>query len=73
MAYIQADQESVQAAIIALATGSRVVSVTTGDKTIQYGQADIDKLRALLSEIKAELSAAAGRQRFVLTATSKGL
>jgi hypothetical protein len=73
MAYTQADQENVQAAIMALATGSRVVSITMGDKTIQYGQADTDKLRALLSEIKVELKAAAGRRRYLLTSTSKAL
>jgi|WetSurSiteA1Bulk_404760.scaffolds.fasta_scaffold32912_3 hypothetical protein len=73
MAFTQTDQESVQAAVIALATGSRVVSATMGDKTIQYGQADVDKLRALLSEIKTELSAAAGRRRYLLTSSSKGL
>jgi hypothetical protein len=73
MAYTQADQENVQAAIMALATGSRVVSITMGDKTIQYGQADIDKLRALLSEIRVELNAAAGQRRYLLTSTSKGL
>jgi hypothetical protein len=73
MAYTHEDLENVTAAIIALARGERVVSVTAGNRTVQYAQADMDKLRALQSEIRVELNAAAGRQRFVLTSTSKGL
>jgi hypothetical protein len=73
MAYTQADLDSVTAAIIALARGERVVSVTAGSRTVQYAQADMDKLRALQAEMKAEIGATAGHQRFVLTSTSKGL
>ncbi len=73
MAYTRADLESVTAAIIALARGERVVSVTAGNRTVQYAQAELDKLRALKAEIEAELGAAAGRRRFVLTCTSKGV
>jgi hypothetical protein len=73
MAYTQTDLDNVTAAIIALARGERVVSVTAGSRTVQYAQADMDKLRALQAEIRAEINAAAGRQRFVLTTTSKGL
>lgn len=73
MAYTQVDLDSVTAAIIALARGERVVSVTAGSRTVQYAQADMDRLRALQAEMKAEIGAMAGRQRFVLTSTSKGL
>jgi hypothetical protein len=73
MAYTQADLDNVTAAIVALARGERVVSVTAGSRTVQYAQADMDRLRALQAEMKAEIGATAGRQRFVLTSTSKGL
>ena len=73
MAYAQTDLSNVTAAIIALAKGERVVSVTAGNRTVQYALTDIDKLRALKSEIESELGSSHGRRRFVLTRTSKGL
>jgi hypothetical protein len=73
MAYTQSDLESVEAAIVALASGQRVVAVTIDGVTVQYGQADLDKLRALRLEIQRELRFSAGRPSFYLTRTSKGL
>lgn len=67
------DLANVTAAIIALAKGERVVSVTAGNRTVQYALTDLDKLRALKSEIETELGSSAGRWCFVLTTTSKGL
>jgi hypothetical protein len=44
-----------------------------GGKLIEYGQADIQALKDLRSEIAAEIEAAAGSSSFYLTTTSKGL
>lgn len=73
MAYTSLDLTSVSSAIIALASGTRVVSVTISGKSIEYGQADLKSLRALRDEIKAEINQTAGRDSFVLTRSSKGL
>lgn len=74
MAYTSTDLTNVQAAIIALAEGKRVVSVSTNGKTIQYGAAQMKELQALRDAIQAEIgSATTGSRRFVLTATEKGL
>jgi len=72
--YTAADLTKVEAALVALAEGKRVVSVTTNGKTIQYGPADIKALQTLRDSIQAEIdSASTTRRRFVLTTTEKGL
>lgn len=73
MAYTATDLANIQAAILALAAGTRVVSVSVNNKTITYGQAQIKELQALCDEIKADVAAAANTKRFVLTRTEKGL
>lgn len=72
MAFTPTDLANVQKALIALATGSRVVSVNVGDKTINYGSAQINELRALRDEIRGEVEPA-NQRRFVLAQTDKGL
>jgi hypothetical protein len=73
MAYTQDDLDAVTEAIIQLASGRRVVSARIGDTMVEYGQADLARLRELKAEIAAELQSADGRRRFVLTSTSKGV
>ena len=73
MAYSAADLAAIEAAILELAKGERVVSVTIDGRTVQYQQADLEKLAALRNQMQSESQAAAGRPRFVLTSTSKGL
>ena len=73
MAYSETDLESVKTAILALATGERVVKVSLGDKLIEYGQAQLKDLRALRAEIEADLETQSGKSRVFLTQTSKGL
>lgn len=73
MSYSAADLVAVEAAILELAKGERVVSVTIDGRTVQYQQADVEKLTALRNQMRSESQAAAGRPRFVLTSTSKGL
>ena len=73
MAYTQTDLSNVTTAIISLAKGERVSYVGSAGQIVQYAPADIDKLRQLKAEIEAELGSAAGRRRFILTATEKGI
>ena len=74
MAYTQDDLTSVQAAVIGLATGKRVVKVMlTSGKTIEYDTAGLKELKQLRAEIQAELNAGTGKRRFFRTVTSKGL
>lgn len=73
MSYTEADLENIKRAILALATGERVVKVALGDKQIEYGQAQLKDLRALRAEIEANLELQAGKSRVFLTQTSKGL
>ena len=73
MAFTPTDLTNVQTAIMALAMGTRTVSVSIGTKTITYSQAQLSDLRALREEIVAEVGSTAGRSQFVLTQTEKGL
>lgn len=71
MAYTQADLDAVKAAVIALATGQRVTSVTfSSGKSVQYGPASLPDLRALESSIASELG---GKRRQLLVSSRKGL
>ena len=57
MAYSQTDLESVEAAILALAKGERIVTVSVAGNRVEYGQADLPQLRALRAEIRNDLTA----------------
>ena len=72
MAYTSADLTNVEQAIIALASGTKIVRMTIGDKSFEYGQADISDLKKLRAEIHAELAESTIRPKFVLTQTGKG-
>lgn len=72
MAWTQADADQVRAAIVALAAGNRVVTVTYAgppERSITYGQAQLGELRALLAEMDRAVSGASTFRRF---AFSKG-
>ena len=72
MAWTQADADQVRAAVVALAAGKRVASVTYAgppERSITYGQADLAALRALLSEMDRSAGGAPTFRRF---AFSKG-
>jgi hypothetical protein len=70
MAFTDADLTNVDAALVALARGQRKVRLTMGDKSIEYSDINIDKLKAFRNEIAAELSVT---PRFFMISTSKGL
>ena len=55
MAYTSTDLANIEAAILALATGTRIVSVSYGDKQITYSQSDLPQLKILKSDIQASL------------------
>lgn len=55
MAFTSTDLTNVETAISDLATGSRVVSVTVGDKVINYQRVDLPELYKLRGIIKADL------------------
>ena len=55
MAFTSTDLANVEAAIVALATGTREIRVTLNGKTIQYAEADLDKLISLKSVISASI------------------
>ncbi|SEM78826.1 gpW protein [Syntrophus gentianae] len=72
MAYSETDLSNLEAAIIALATGSRKVRVAMGDKIVEFSDTDLDKLKSLRRDMMAELPGTAN-QRYFLTTTGKGL
>jgi len=74
VAWTAADVTTYENAIRDLVNGDRIVRVTTSSgRSVEYGQADLPQLRALLAEARAEVAAAAATTRFVLTRTEKGL
>ncbi len=56
MAFSSTDRANVEAALVALATGTRVVQVSIGGKNIRYSEADIKELQDLLALIKQDSS-----------------
>lgn len=72
MAWTQQEVDQVRAAVMALATGARVVSVSfTGPpaRTVSYAPADLKSLRELLAEMERSAGA---RPAFRRVAFSKG-
>jgi hypothetical protein len=73
MAWTQAETDQIRAAILALATGARVATVSYAGppaRSVDYSEVDLDKLRALLAEMTAS---AGGGPSYRLAATRKGL
>lgn len=73
MAYSSTDLESVQTAVLKLATGERVVSVSIEGKTIEYSRPDLGKLETLRNNIISEINRTSKKSSCILTKTSKGL
>ena len=71
--YTEANLTAVRAAKLALASGTRKVSFSIGDKSVTYGQTDMAALELLEQQIFLELQTATARPRFFLTSTGKGL
>jgi len=60
MAYTATDLANIDAAIRAIIAGTRTVSLTMGDKTIQYTAVKLPELQALRTEIATEVGMASG-------------
>ncbi len=60
MAYTSTDLANIDIAIRAIIAGTRTVSLTMGDKTIQYTAVKLPELQALRTEISMEVGMAAG-------------
>jgi hypothetical protein len=73
VAWTQADADSIKAAIVALVTGQRIVTVTFGDRTNTYQQADLPQLREALAMVEAELGRATRPKQFHGYHRGKGL
>ncbi|MCE5334394.1 MAG: hypothetical protein LLG06_07360 [Desulfobacteraceae bacterium] len=75
MAWTDADEDTVKAAILARERGEQIKRITAQDgRSVEYAEgASLRDLMSLLSEIRSARNAASGRRRFVLTSTSKGL
>lgn len=73
MAWTQAELDQVKAAVLALATGARVVTISYAGppaRSVSYGIVDLAQLRALQAEMTRELG---GGTTYRLAATRKGL
>jgi hypothetical protein len=73
--YTQADVDAVKAAIVALASGQRKVTVAYADRSVQYQQADLADLQQLLATMQADVNASSGtpRPRQWFGTSSKGV
>jgi hypothetical protein len=72
MPWTQADADQVRAAIVALATGTRVVTVSYAGppaRSVQYADTDLPQLRSLLAEMERTATSA---PRFRRVAFKKG-
>lgn len=75
MAWTQQEVDQVRAAILALATGQRAVTVTYAgppSRSVTYHTTDLAALRTLLAEMQGSVSAAAGSS-YRLATTRKGV
>lgn len=74
MAWTQTDADAVRAAIVALATGARVVNVTYAgppSRSVTYHATDLAALRTLLAEMEGSVAAQTGNS-YRLATTRKG-
>jgi hypothetical protein len=72
MAWTQADAEKVREAIVALASGTRVVTISYAGppaRSVAYGIVDLPSLRSLLAEMDRQVG---GAPRFGRFAFKKG-
>ncbi len=63
---------SVEAAIVSLMSGERVVRVSHGDRMVEYGQAKLKDLRDYKASLVATINALSNRPRHYRISTRKG-
>ena len=71
--YTKNNLDDIEQAILSLAQGRRVVSISMNGRTVAYGPTDLASLKQLRDEIKTELARSRGRKRYALLTSSKGL
>ena len=59
MSYSATDLANIEAAILSLALGKRVVAIEVAGKTHSFQAVDLEKLRALRADIAVDLASAA--------------
>ncbi len=72
MAFTAQERDQLKAAVLALATGTRVASVAFVDRTISYQPSDLDQVRQLLAAAESDV-AQANRPRAYRIVGSTGL
>jgi hypothetical protein len=70
--YTERDLNKVKRAILYLAEGKRVVSVSLAGREVKYGQAELPQLQDLANEIQSALSKSTS-PRYSLIQSEKGL
>ena len=70
--YTERDLNKVKRAILYLAEGKRVVSVSPAGREVKYGQAELPQLQDLANEIQSALSKSTS-PRYSLIQSDKGL
>ena len=70
--YTERDLKKIKRAILSLAEGKRVVSVSINGREVKYGQAELPQLQELAKEIQSEITKSSSH-RYTLIKSSKGL
>jgi|LGVF01.1.fsa_nt_gb tRNA1(Val) A37 N6-methylase TrmN6 len=73
--FTQADLDSVNQAILDLATGERVVSITVAGKTTSFASVELAELKNIREVIAGDVTVATlpNRKQFMLATSRKGL
>jgi len=71
MAFTSTDLTAIEQAMVAIASGERVVEVTIAGKTIKYQAADLNKLQKLRNMIQADVNNSADGSGFIHSVSFK--
>jgi len=71
MAFTSTDLTAIEQAMVAIASGERVVEVTIAGKTIKYQAADLNKLQKLRNMIQADINNSADGSGFLHSVSFK--
>jgi hypothetical protein len=71
MAFTSTDLTAIEQAMVAIASGERVVEVTIAGKTIKYQAADLNKLQQLRNMIQADVNNSADGSGFIHSVSFK--
>jgi hypothetical protein len=71
MAFTSTDLAAIEAAMVAIASGERVVEVTIAGKIIKYQAADLNKLQQLRNLIQADVNNSADSSGFLQSVSFK--